>query len=55
MTTSNRIQIKELKNVLYIPIEAVFSEEAVQFVYVKGRNRFEKLEVKTGESSEGVY
>ncbi|MDA9262090.1 efflux RND transporter periplasmic adaptor subunit, partial [Flavobacteriales bacterium] len=52
MTTSNRIKINELKNALYIPIEAVFSEEVIQFVYAKDGNSFEKLEVKTGESSE---
>lgn len=52
MTTSNRIRIKELKDVLYIPIEAVFSNDSAQFVYVKTGGSFEKREVKTGESSE---
>ncbi|MEZ7931571.1 MAG: HlyD family secretion protein [Flavobacteriales bacterium] len=52
MTTSNRILIKELKNILYIPIEAVFSNDSTQYVYVKTRSSFDKRQVKTGESSE---
>lgn len=52
MTTSNKINIKQLLGVLFIPIEAVFSKETTQFVYVKNGNRFKKMEVKTSESSE---
>ena len=52
MTTSNNIRIKELKNILFIPIEAVFSNDSTQFVFVKDGGSFEKREVKTGESSE---
>ncbi|MEN8927645.1 MAG: efflux RND transporter periplasmic adaptor subunit [Flavobacteriales bacterium] len=52
MTTSNKIKIKELSDILFIPIEAVFSNDSTQFVYVKDGSSFEKREVKTGESSE---
>jgi multidrug efflux pump subunit AcrA (membrane-fusion protein) len=52
MTTSNKIKIKELKDILYIPIEAVFSNDSIQFVYMKDGGSFEKRQVVTGESSE---
>lgn len=52
MTTSNRIKIKELEEVLYVPIEAVFNEEELQYVFLKNGGSFVKQEIKTGESSD---
>lgn len=52
MTTSNRIKIKELDEVLYVPIEAVFNEEELQYVFLKNGGNFVKQEIKTGESSD---
>ena len=52
MTTSNRIKIRELKDVQYISIESVFSEEEVQYVFLKDGGSFIKQEIKTGQSSE---
>jgi len=52
MTTSNRIKIKELKEVNYVSIESVFSEEEIQYVFLKDGGSFIKQEIKTGQSSE---
>lgn len=52
MTTSNKIKIKELKNVLYVPLECVFTESTVQYVFVKKGSSFIKKRVTTGEASE---
>lgn len=51
MTTSNKIKIKELKNVFYLPIECVFINKDTQFVYLKKGNSIFKKEVKIGESN----
>lgn len=52
MTTSNRIKIKELKDVLYIPLESVFSEENIQYVFLKNGGSITKHQIETGEASE---
>ena len=48
MTTTNKIRIKELKNILFLPIECIFNEEEKQFVYTKNGK---KVTIKAGESS----
>lgn len=52
MTTSNKIFCSSLKDVLYVPIEAVFKENNKEFVYVKDGSKTKKIEVKTGVSNE---
>ncbi len=52
MTTSNRIKIKELSDVLYIPLESVFSEDNIQYVFLKEGGSITKQEIETGEASE---
>lgn len=52
MTTSNRIQIFQEDNVLFIPLEAVNSEEGVFFVYLKNGISTTKQEVKLGRSND---
>jgi len=52
MTTSNKIKIKELEDVLYIPLEAVFTEDNVQYVFLKEGSSITKQEIETGEASE---
>ncbi|HEX3008757.1 MAG TPA: efflux RND transporter periplasmic adaptor subunit, partial [Bacteroidales bacterium] len=39
MTTSNAIVIDTFKNVKYIPIEAIHSQDSIPFVYTKGGNK----------------
>jgi len=39
MTTSNAIHVKSFPNVLSIPLEAVFIEDSVTFVYRENKNR----------------
>lgn len=52
MTTSNRIKIKELSNVVFIPLEAVFTEESIQYVFLKEGGSIIKKQIETGEASE---
>ena len=52
MTTSNRIKINELKEVLYIPLESVFTQDNVQYVFLKKAGSITKQQIETGEASE---
>ncbi len=52
MTTSNKIIINELKNVIFVPIEAVFDHEGKKVVYVRDGSRFKRRNVVLGEKSE---
>jgi HlyD family secretion protein len=51
LTASCKIRIQEIPNVLYIPLEALFREQAEEFVYVKTSSGFRKQNVKTGASN----
>ncbi len=51
MTTSNEIIIETLEDVVYIPIEAVFSNDSLQFVYKKDGNKVVKQQVITGKAN----
>jgi multidrug efflux pump subunit AcrA (membrane-fusion protein) len=52
MTTSNAIETQKIKNVLYIPIEAVMSEGAIPFVYKRTGGGLVKQEIETGVMNE---
>jgi HlyD family secretion protein len=52
MTTSNKIIINEIPNVLFVPQEAVFEKEGKKVVYVKDGSRFDEKVVETGEKNE---
>ena len=52
MTTSNKIVINEIPNVLFIPQEAVFEKEGKKIVYVKDGSGFDQHEVELGEKGE---
>jgi len=52
MTTSNIITTDVLKDVLYIPLDAVFSNDTLQFVYVKESNGIRKQIVDIGTDNE---
>lgn len=51
MTVSSRIIIDKIPDVLYIPIEAVYKNGAIDYVYVKSGSGFEQKEVITGQAN----
>jgi multidrug efflux pump subunit AcrA (membrane-fusion protein) len=48
MTTGNAIETLALKDVLYVPLEAVVSEEGVPFVFRRSGSGVTKQEIETG-------
>ena len=52
MTTSNVITADVLNDVLFIPLDAVFSNDTLQFVYVKESNGVRKQIVDLGSDNE---
>lgn len=52
MTTSNRIIISEVPDVLYIPQEAVFQKHGGHVVYIKRATGFDEQEVTLGDRNE---
>lgn len=52
MTTSNKIIINEIPNVLFIPQEAVFEKDGKKIVYKKNGSDFDQVEVELGERGE---
>jgi hypothetical protein len=52
MTTGNRIVTSTLADTLIVPLEAIFVEEGLQFVYLKTGLSTEKVQVIIGESNE---
>lgn len=51
MTTSNKILTFEKKNVLSIPLEAIFVQESITYVYKKSGFAITKNEIKIGDSN----
>ena len=51
MTTSNKILTFERKEVLSIPLEAVFSKDTITYVYAKSGFSISKRQVKIGDSN----
>jgi multidrug efflux pump subunit AcrA (membrane-fusion protein) len=52
MTTSNRIIINEIPDVLFIPHESIFESEGKRFVFLQNGSSYERQEVTVGEKSE---
>lgn len=52
MTTSNKLIINEISDVIYIPQEAVFEKEGKKIAYVKNGSGFDETSVELGEKSE---
>jgi HlyD family secretion protein len=52
MTTKNTIVTATIDNVIFCPIEAVFSNDSVTFVYLKDGGSINKQQVITGQSNE---
>lgn len=51
MTTSNRILTFEKKDVLSVPIEAIFSKDSITYVYKKSGFSISKKQVKIGDAN----
>ena len=52
MTTSNKIILDEIANVVYAPQESVFDKGGEKIVYVKSSSGFSDQKVETGEKNE---
>jgi RND family efflux transporter MFP subunit len=52
ITTTNKIVVGTLKDVVYIPIVSVFEENKKTFVYVRSGGSFNKREVELGERND---
>jgi HlyD family secretion protein len=48
LTVSCKIIVSEIPDVLYIPLEALFREQGLEYVYVKSGKGFKRREIKTG-------
>ena len=51
MTTSNIIQTGYFEDVVYVPIESVFSNDSLSFVYLAGNDKIKQI-IETGEENE---
>lgn len=52
MTTSNRIYTNTVKDTLVMPLEAVFNQDSITFVYRKSGMSIEKVQVTLGDANE---
>jgi RND family efflux transporter MFP subunit len=52
MTTSNKVLISEVPNVLFIPHEAIFNKEDKYFAYLINGSSYDEVEIKLGAKSE---
>jgi len=52
MTTSNKIIINEILDVVFVPQEAVFEMEGKKIVYVRNGSGFDEHKIEVGEKSE---
>ncbi len=52
MTTSNRIYTKTIKDTLVMPLEAVFNQDSLTFVYRKSGLSIEKVQIALGDANE---
>jgi HlyD family secretion protein len=48
LTVSCRIIVSEIPGVLYIPLESLFREQGLEYVYVKSGSGFKRRDIKTG-------
>jgi len=52
MTTSNKIIINQIPDVISVPLEAIFEKEGKKILYVKNGSGFDQRIVETGQKSE---
>ncbi|HEY5469421.1 MAG TPA: HlyD family efflux transporter periplasmic adaptor subunit [Bacteroidales bacterium] len=51
LTVSCKIKISEKAGVLYIPVESIFKDQGIEFVYVKTSSGFKRKDVKIAQSN----
>ena len=51
LTVSCRIIVDKLEDMLYVPIDAIYTEAGKNFVFKKSGSSFKKVEVETGRSN----
>ncbi|MFB6319591.1 efflux RND transporter periplasmic adaptor subunit [Saccharicrinis sp. FJH54] len=51
LTVSCKIIIDEINDVMFVPLEAVFSEMGQDYVYVKSGGKFKRQDIKTAQSN----
>jgi HlyD family secretion protein len=51
LTVSCRVRIQEIPDVLFIPLESLFREQASEFVYVKAGSGFRRQDIRTGPAN----
>jgi hypothetical protein len=52
MTTGNNILVNTFEDVVYVPIEAIFSDDSTKYAFVVEGFGHKKVEVETGEANE---
>ncbi len=48
LTVSCKIRIRELTDVLYVPVGAIFKSQGIEYVYIKSGTGYKRQEVKIG-------
>lgn len=48
LTVSCKIVVNEIPDVLFIPLEALFNEQGIDYVYVKSGSGFKRRDIRTG-------
>jgi multidrug efflux pump subunit AcrA (membrane-fusion protein) len=48
LTVSCKIIVSEIPGVLYIPLESLFNEQGMDYVYIKTGSGFKRRDIKTG-------
>lgn len=48
LTVSCKIIVSEIAGVLYIPLESLFKEQGLEYVYIKSGSGFKRRDIKTG-------
>jgi HlyD family secretion protein len=48
LTVSCKIIVNEIKDVLFIPLESLFKEQGIEYVYLKSGSGFKRRDIKTG-------
>jgi len=48
LTVSCKIIVSEIDGVLYIPLESLFKEQGIEYVYIKSGSGFKRRDIKTG-------
>jgi len=49
LTISCKILVSEIPDVLFIPLESLFNEQGIDYVYIKSGSGFKRRNIKTGE------